>query len=59
MKWPPSEFWNATPRDCLLAAGGLAKMREAGEGAKKKWPSKKEVQYWQEYFAAEKVKENG
>lgn len=25
MKWPPSEFWKATPYDCLLAAGGMAK----------------------------------
>jgi hypothetical protein len=26
MKWPPSEFWSATPYDCLLAAGGMAKI---------------------------------
>jgi hypothetical protein len=26
MKWQPSEFWAATPYDCLLAAGGLAKI---------------------------------
>jgi hypothetical protein len=28
MKWPPSEFWKATPYDCLLAAGGMAKINE-------------------------------
>jgi hypothetical protein len=27
MKWHPSEFWAATPYDCLLASGGLAKIR--------------------------------
>jgi hypothetical protein len=33
MKWPPSEFWKATPYDCLLAAGGMAKMNAKQSGS--------------------------
>jgi hypothetical protein len=26
MKWSPADFWASTPYDCLLAAGGMAKI---------------------------------
>lgn len=32
MKWPPSEFWMATPYDCFLAAGGMAKLNQPSKG---------------------------
>jgi len=54
MKWSPADFWASTPYDCLLAAGGMAKIHGEQKGGKTL--SKSQVNELRELIEKDKLK---